>query len=521
MDVADDPMISLLATLSLPQNSNSISLDVGNIMKTQAKDLGQIIPEKMDGVWQKDVTKNQVRVSQLQGITDSVSSFTKMYLKEVLNEKPETTYFGMSDIGNVMNLPNTEKEKVLAVEALKTSLKSIVDSVAESTKYTIEIHKLVKNIQEEEERCKGGPKKEKEKEEEEGEYPGAPRKLPIYKEPLPEETNKKIEDAKRKRLIWSPDGTRADDKLIAEKRKIAFMLPEIDSSWNAMSRRSPKSVVDAIAMILYLPRSAHKRSVHPYDPIKYLAKSGKVSKKDVIDPRGSTDLSEKRDVVLRKLLPTVYHPEKEILTNVMNSSFWVRPILHVDKTLKTIKLEIPTAYVNAAIEGLPEWSNLLGYAVHFRIETLRGMKDAEKHPEIVHQFGSLELEHSEKQREKSVHYLFAFPRMDLSEEIGFKSKISPVSLLGSEKTDVVWTDVTADVTRVYINNEKYSKTYREFQQRVLKKIAEKTTLSRGNQMTFGEASDDKFYRLLHGIIHGQPSPVDFVVDYNVPAKNVN
>ena len=502
----DDPIISLWATLSLPQNSNSISLDVGNTMKTQAKDLHQVIAQKMDDAWQKNVTNNLAHASQLQGISDSVSDFTKMYLKEVLNEKPEATYFGMSHISTVLNVPETKEQKALALGALKDAMESIAESAAESAEYAEMVYEIVQTMQEE--KYKPGPAREKDSMKLSN-IPAKPRG------PLLQEESEVTKSEIKEDLIWN-SGSQTEDVLIAQRRLDALQSSVIDSSWKAMVRPFPESVVDAVSMILYTPQTSHPKSKPNYDVKTYLAKYIIPFTVDFYESSQET----KRTMALRNLQPSAIYTKDEIVKNVLNPRQSIIPILSVSTKQKTINLEIPIAYAQNSVKGLSAWSNLFGYAAHFRIKTKRGMKNAEKTERIVHQFASLELEHSEEERKKSVKYVFVSDTVKLADGIQFKKSAS-VRLFGSAKTDVDWLDVTVDVTRVYINSKAYSVLYRNFQQDALLARAKQTTLVRRNQMTFGEANDEKLGQLFNAIIKGQPSPVDFVTDHHITISKNN
>ena len=498
-------MAGLNASLALPSHKLIPVLASSQALVLQKKDLktmSQVNPENSSVFYKAANATNY-----MQGVSDATIPVVHTLLNIKDDDLGDTEMFGV-DLSSVLNFPQTKEDQAISIGLIQTSLANL-ETAATTASNTIQEIKHILVLAEEEKKL---PKEEEE------EPPGASKISKRPKGPLPKEKNEIVEKEKRKRLIWIPSGSPDDDGVLAEKRFDAIRAQEIDSSWSAMKRRFPDSVVDAVSMVLYLPKSTHDKSVLKYNVIKYLSKSGtpSMSSLNVPDTLPQTT-NKKRAVVMRNLQSLASYTKEETLRSVLSERLSLLPILHVNMKSKTIDLEIPVAYVKSVVKGLSKWNNLFGYAAHFRIEVLRSRKGSTPTKRIVHQFASLELEHSEAQRKTSVKYKFTFPNMYIGDNIKLNIPTKPVSLFGNNETSVEWTKVTADVTRVYINSKEYSALYRKFQQEGLKARAKQTTLVRVSQMTYGEASDEKLSQLLRAIFAkgGGLSPVDFVTDYGI------
>ncbi len=470
----DNSVVSLLTTLSLPRNSNSISLNVGNTMKTQAKDLGKIIPEKMD----------LAHASQLQGISDSVSSFTKMYLKEVLNEKPETTYFGMKHIDNVLKLPKTEEEKTLAVEAVKTSLKSIEKS-------TGIIQKMVGNL-----KLKKGPQTE-----------------PEEKKEIQKTIDMEIEEAKRLLMQYKNEN--------------------IQSDTNEILGPYPTTVSEAISMFLYST------------PITYGLTGRLENKYEISDmlSRSFTEYDPPKQKALKfgdsfKTPPPDFHVFNIALSKDIKSDIAEKigffPEITVNLKRKIIKIGIPVLYSNEIenMVGLDRESiRLLGVVILLKLTYLKPFATANStiylyisreysqdyaiSPELADRFPL----QKDKNMQISLQKNPTKPPTEITFGDGFnKKEVDDIpkklkkKIYGSRNSRPIWKKIQAHVTRVYLTDLCAMKTYGDIQTYVLSEIYE----DRGS-VSIGEGSDLKARSLLETVANtGKCAiPIGFVTNFNV------
>ena len=429
----DNSVVSLLTTLSLPRNSNSISLNVGNTMNIQASDLQQGISKKEEDkdLLKNRIPENQAQVSRLQGISDSVFDFTKMYLKEVIDDEPEATYFGMNRVENVISLPETNKETNLALGVIQDALKSIEKSATDSATYTENIKKMMET---QSKKKKQGPCTKT-------------LVLPLVVVKSKKTLNMEKSERNLAAKIWK----------ITIQKQVQFDLisnPGIITAY-------PKSIVRACQMMLFVKKSTLKYTPtnENYGPNVFLAANVILHKPADGTDTGFSD-EYKRDLRLFNI-PVEPTLREEVIQKIRKAdSNHYRPNLRFDH--KQIILEIPPFYVNSTdTPGVGKWNRLLGFVAYLKI-TVKN-RGADSPGEYVYIFINGDLDHGQNYIRPIDNVLISLNKnkwMIGENEFPWK-KTEPLYLkLFANK---IFTEIKVHVTRIYATTPLVSSMYTRLQ----------------------------------------------------------
>ncbi len=459
-------------------------------MKTQAKDLRQIIPEGTDddASWQKDVTNNQVRASRLQGISDSVSDFTKMYLKKEIND-PKATYFGMSDIGStMMTLPETKEQRALAVVALKDALESIETSATESVESTKKIYEIVKNIQKQ--KCKKG---------------GPPVQTPVTPAaaPSPVKSEKLLASELQERTV-----ALKNFDIIIENTKRGIL--EFVSDTRIITT-FPQNIVQACQMMLFTKKSELRLA--PKEK-KYMPSSFVAANMILHEPTKPVFNSDPPKRLLRLFnIPVETIPREKVIQNIREADpDRYRPRLDISIASREMTLTIPPFYVDSTIPGVGKWNRLLGFVAYLKI-TVKN-RPARAPEEYVYIYVNGDLDHGTKQDLEKPTDKLSITLNSASWRIGHNEfgwdKDEPLYLKLFKKR---WVDAKVNVARIYATTKLASTMYGRLQH------VTQALLWKNRLLNFGTASTQKLGLLMSMIsnqTNGFPDvPIGLMLDLNI------
>ncbi len=435
----------------------------------------------------------------MQGVSDATIPVVHTILNindDLGDNDDDTKMFGV-DLSSVLNFPQTKEDQAISIGLIQTSLANLETAATTASDTIQEIKRVL-------EEAKKLPLPTPEKEE----TPGAPKLLDLPGLRLVKKLDAEPDKEKRARLIQHHPGP-AEEKRLATKRMKAIKFQVINSSWRAMRRKTPESVIDAISMVLYIDKTTYSHSV-AYNMKKYLARGfGSVWEKPPSpEEDGPQETKPKRIFAVRNTDPS----HRDIMEEIATERLFVLPILRMNSSDKTIDLDIPVKYVSEIVGGLSKWDQLFGYSVHFQINITRGTIE-----KVTHVYVSLELDHSgEEERTESIHILLHGLGIQFGNETEIKwtQKDAPKTLFGTMQRKIKWTSITADVTRVYINSQEVSKLYHTLQREGLHARDSQSIMERRIHLSFGEANDDKMHQLFQFIATPKlKSPVDFVTDH--------
>ncbi len=427
--------------------------------------------------------------------------------------RDDTVMFGVK-LGAVLQIPRTRKERDLAIGFVSASLSALEKAVADARATLLRIRRLL------EEKIRP-PTKE----------------LPTEKPRVPPTKMKavKLREAAEfvlaEELVREPTGP-VDEGRVARKRLQVLGKGTITSSWLAMERPWPESVVDAISMVLYVPRHQRTDFSRQYSVLRYLGQSFNFLPRRRSERWGGDDdvtrePSWRRTAVTRNLQPVPGSSVKEVRAEILLETNAVLPDLSLNTQEKTLDIRIPMAYVKEDVTGLSRWNNMVGYTVYIRLVVENPPRSGKK--EVLHFFANLEIEHSSEQRKEDIVF-----SMSAAKGVAFGDGIEhpwrkgrerprvpprtrgPVKLFGSKKHPNRWVSASVDVTRLYLNSEKASVAYRKFQGDTLKARSRQIAFETGSVLTLGLANDEKMVYLIDRVGETfetqMASPVDFVTD---------
>ncbi len=514
----EDPSVSILASLSLPGNSEAISLQLGAAVRSQGENLKSGV-ERSRAVFSEEEKgeEEQVRestgtaaaaaairatayahVSYLKGTSASVVPVSKTYLNM------DSMVHG-APIGGVLTLPQTRGERDVAIAAIKEAM----DNVEESAKESSDLLNRIVGIMEE---TKGELPPE--------ERPGEPKVR------TPEE------EEMRRELI-QPAEAPGPEKRVADLRQRALTKTKIiTSAWDLMRRPSPSSIADAIFMVLHTSEGVYGLSGYPYTASLYLSDEATLMSSDEISAEGwAVSVPQPgRTFSVHNLVTDDRRTAGDIKRGISSVVTRIAPtVTFTSKLPKTIDVEIPVDYALSSVDGLPASNRLLGFSVYIRVTVAIGLKK-DSPTQQMHIFLASERLHSEILKEgSSLSVSVTKDGIDL----GYPDATLPwkgtANLFGTKKNPRPWRAVSANVTRVYLSHASASVEYVKFQEIDLGQLHQASVVLAGEEegevMTFGHAADLKEQRLLSMVQDKDKIwdqiPVDYVTDHDIIGKNLS
>jgi len=499
----------VLASLSLPKNSNAVSFDIGNSIKTQANDLSfdtetakttlEVLQKTKTlqlRALKEDTQQDYARVSYLLGMFHSISPIAKIYLGEGPTE--ERQYYASKLVGSLL-LPTTQEERDVALQQLKDALVSVEKSAVESTKLTQKMQITLQNV---EHILRSRPRPRK-----------RPKPKPGPPPPPPEKSKAFLE-------MEFSERTAAMDILTSSKKEEGLELKLV--SQRRVIGSHPKSIVEACWMMLFTKASDLDRStkVENYTPAAFVA-ANMILHEPAEAKKTGFGFGPGPSVRRMRLfnVPLQASAKQKVIESIKNADpAHYRPSLELAIAQRKLSLWIPPLYVDPTTAGVGKWNRLIGIVVYLKITVKEGPATAP--PEDVYVYVNGDFDHGYIAGTTS-----GFVQQDRKRLITLDSKtwrIGQTAFRWTEKEPLYaklfkgkrWFDAKANVTRIYATTQTASIIYGRLQSTLQALSWRKSSLS------LGIASAEKLLVLMSLISNETKNypdiPIGLVLDLNIP-----